>query len=70
MNHRQLAIDALIQLKSDNTERVRIEFRGLSAEDMAKEYCHMGKTRAEFLAECERYDAEIDAAIAWVKAVR
>lgn len=68
----ELAIKALEAVKGDDTNRARRAFAGMSpeqmAEQMAEQYGESGRTRAEILAECERTDAEIDEAIAWVRA--
>lgn len=66
--YKELAIQALQNMKGDDTYRARAAFRGLSFEQMQKEqYGESGKTRAQILAEYEAHDAKIDAAISWVR---
>lgn len=65
--HKELAIQALQNMKGDDTYRARAAFRGMSAEQMKEQHGHSGKTRAEILAGYEAHDAKVDAAIAWVR---
>lgn len=60
---------ALENHRGDDLERARTAFRGLSAEDMDKEYGRSGKTRRQIIEGYERHAAEVDAAIAWVKSL-
>ena len=66
--HKQLAIRALSQMKGDNLARARSAFRNKTPEQMQEQYGQGGRTCAEILAEYESYEAEVDAAIAWVEA--
>ena len=64
--HKDLAINALRQMKGDDTARARAAFRGLTPEQMQQQHGQSGRTRAEILREYEEHDAKIDAAISWV----
>lgn len=66
--HQKIAIRALEQCKGDDTARARHAFSRFTPEEMNEQHGEIGKTRAEILAEYERADAEIDAAISWVRA--
>lgn len=65
--HKELAIQALQNMKGDDTYRARAAFRGMNAEQMKQQHGQSGKTRAQILAEYEAHDAKVDAAIAWVR---
>ncbi len=65
--HMTLAIQALNQLKGDDTIRAKNAFSRLSDEQMGEQHGQSGKTRAQILAEYEAHDAKVDAAIEWVK---
>lgn len=66
--HQALIIRALEGLKGDDTYRAKMAFRGLTPEQMRQQYGESGRTREEIVADYERRDAEVDAAIAWVTA--
>lgn len=63
---KRLAIQALGQMKGDDSVRARMAFRHCTPEQMQEQYGASGRTRAQILAEYEASDARIDAAIAWV----
>lgn len=65
-SNKQLALQALRNMKGDDTIRARNAFRGMSTEQMREQHGFSGKTRAEILNEYIDYDAKVDAAIAWV----
>lgn len=65
--HQRLAIDALNNMRSGTAAKLMHEFRNYSDERMQHEYSDSGKTCAELLAEWKKDDADIDAAIMWVK---
>lgn len=65
--HQKLAIYALECHKSDDTARARHAFRGMTSQQMQKQYGASGKTCAEVLADYEASDAKVDKAIQWVK---
>jgi len=68
MNARkELAIQALQNMKGHDTYRARSAFRGMNADPMKEQHGMSGKTRAQILAEYEVHDAQIEAAIAWVR---
>ena len=62
-----LAIRALELLKGDNFARASFAFRGMSPEQMKEQYGYSGKTRAEMLAEYEKHETDVTAAIDWVQ---
>lgn len=66
--HKQLAIQALGQMKGDDLYRARAAFRGLTPAQMHEQHGQSGKTRAQILDEYEAYNAKVDAAIRWVDA--
>lgn len=65
--HKQLAIRALEQMRGDDLARARLSFRGMTPEQMKQPFGQSGKSHAEILSEYERYEAQINAAIHWVK---
>jgi len=65
--HQQLAIQALQNMKGDDTYRARSAFRHMTLDQMDEQHGMSGKTRAQILAEYEASDAKIDTAIAWVR---
>lgn len=68
--HQELAIRALVNLMGDNTARARADFRNCTPEQMLEQYGQSCQTRAQILADYEAHDAEVQAAIDWVKAQR
>lgn len=66
--HQALAINALKIMIGDDTARMREIFARCTPYEMQGEYSCSGKTRAQYLADCEARDAEIQAAIEWVGA--
>lgn len=66
--HQELALQALSNLRGDDTARARHEFSRFTPKEMQEQHGQSGKTRAQILAEYEAHDAKVDAAIAWVKA--
>lgn len=66
--HKDLALHALDQLRSDDLARARRAFANHTPEQMQQEYGESGKTCAEILADYESFNGEINAAIAWVQA--
>ena len=70
MNQYQiLTIQALHNMKGDNTTRARYAWHDKSPEYMAATHGASGKSRATILAEYEAHDAKVDVAIAWVKSL-
>jgi hypothetical protein len=70
MNDYQLiAVQALQNMRGDDTARARAAFRGMTDAEMQEPYGQSGKTRSQVLADYETSDARIDAAIAWIKAI-
>jgi len=67
MSHKKLAIRALMNMRGDDTARARAAFRFLTPAQMKEQHGQSGMTRAELLALYEKSDAEIDAAIDWVR---
>ena len=65
--HKALAICALEKMKSDDTARARATFRNLTSEQMNQQYGESGKTPAEIIASYVSEDAQVEAAINWVK---
>lgn len=64
--HKQIIIQALENMKGDDSFRARLAFRGMTVGQMNEQHGASGKTRAQILAEYEACDQRIDAAIAWV----
>ena len=60
-------MQALLNLRGDNTARARHAFSRFTPKEMQEQHGESGRTRAQVLAEYEAHDAKIDAAIAWVK---
>lgn len=54
--------------KGDDLYRARAAFKGLTPEQMQREYGQSGQTCAEIIAQYEANEAEVNAAIAWVEA--
>lgn len=69
MNSKELAIRALESMQSDDLYRARAAFKNYTPEQMQEQHGQSGKTRAEILSVYEKANAEIDAAIAWVKSI-
>lgn len=67
IEHQQLAILALEQLKGDDTARARAAWRGCTSRQMNEPYGQSGLTRQQILNGHLAHDAACDAAIAWVK---
>ena len=65
--HQELAIQALQNMKGDDTYRARAAFKGMSFSQMKEQHGMSGKTRAQILTEYEAHDAKIDNAITWVR---
>jgi hypothetical protein len=65
--HKELAIQALQNMKGDDSIRARAAFRGKTPEQMNQKYGQSGQTCAQILAGYEAHDAKMDAAIAWVR---
>jgi hypothetical protein len=65
--HKALAIRALENLRGDDTARAERAFRGMTPEQMQAEHGQSGRTRAAILAEYRAHDAEVDAALAWLR---
>jgi len=65
--HKQLAIQALEQMRGDDLYRARAAFRNCTPAQMQEQYGESGKTRAKIIEGYEAYESRIDAAIAWVK---
>lgn len=65
--HKALAIRALERMKSDDTARARAAFRNFTPEQMNQQYGESEKTPAQIIASYESDDAQVDAAINWVK---
>ena len=61
---------ALSQHRGDDLERARMAFRGLSAEEMGKQYGQPGQTRREILAEYEEHAADVERAGAFVRGLQ
>lgn len=66
--HKNLAIRALSQMRSDDLERAKAAFRNCTQDQMQEQYGQSGKTLTEIIAEYEAHSAKVDAAIAWVRA--
>lgn len=66
--HKELALRGLGCLRGDDLERARHAFHGMGSMQMQEQHGQSGKTRAEILARYEKFAAEVDAAVQWVKA--
>ena len=64
--HKQLAIEALEQMRGDELYRARAAFRNCTPKEMGEQYGQSGKTRADILAGYEAHDAKVTAALAWL----
>ena len=65
--HKALTIRVLEQARGDDLYRARAAFRNCTPAQLDELYGQSAKTRAEILADYEARDANITAAIAWVK---
>jgi hypothetical protein len=63
-NCRTVALRALENYLGDNLYRAR---RAFSGSNLDEEYGESGKTKRQILAEYEQHEAEVKAAIAWVR---
>jgi hypothetical protein len=66
--YKQLAIQALEQMRGDDLYCARLAFRAYAPAQMAEQHGQSGKTRAEILAGYEAHDVKVTAAIGWVMA--
>jgi hypothetical protein len=65
-----IAINALLDKKGDDTERAKIAFRGLSAEKMDEKYgVSGGTTRRKVLEGYIKCDEKIDEVIEWLRSL-
>ncbi len=69
MNHKQLAIKALEQMKGDDLYRAQSAFAGMTDKELDAQYGESGKTRRQIIAEYKEHDTAVDAAIRWVKSL-
>lgn len=67
MNNREITIRALENMKGDDTYRAECAFLHFTPKQMDQPHGMSGKTRAEILAGYRAHDAQINAAISWVK---
>lgn len=68
MTPKELAIQALENMKSDDLYRARAAFRGMTSKQMQEQYGQSGKTREQIIADYEKHEDRVNAAIAWVRA--
>jgi hypothetical protein len=64
---KETALRALENLRGDDLYRARAAFRNCTPDEMQQQYGQSGKTRAQIIGEYEAHEAEVNAAIAWVK---
>ena len=64
--HKALAIQALQNMRGDDTMRAKAAARTCPVD---VEYGRSGKTLTQIIAEYEAHDATVDAAIAWLRGV-
>lgn len=62
--HVEVIEAALRQYAGDDAARARRAFQG---QDMNEPWGQSGRTRAEVLAGYEKHEAEVEAALAWVR---
>ena len=65
--HQKLTIQLLSNQIGDNTARARAAFRNCTTKQMQELYGQSEQTRAQILNGYEKRDAEIQAAIDWIK---
>lgn len=65
--HLEVIENALRQHRGDDLARARRAFEGLSPEEMQEPWGASGRTRADVLADYEKHEAEVEAALAWVR---
>lgn len=58
---------ALQQFKGDDAARARAAFSRCTPEQMQEQHGQSGRTRAEILQGYEKHEAEVEAALAWVR---
>ena len=64
--HKELAVQALVQAKGDNSARARRMFACMDDATLNAEYGQSGLSCAQIHADYTARDAKYDAAIAWV----
>lgn len=67
MTNKERVLRILESTRGDDLYRARAAFRGLSAEEMGKQYGQSGQTRAEIVAGYERREAELNELIAYAR---
>ena len=68
MTPKELAIQALENMRGDDLYRAMLAFRGMTPQQMQEKHGRSGKTRAQVLADCHAHEDRVNAAIAWVRA--
>lgn len=68
MKFQNTILNALERYRGDDLYRARSAFRGLSDEEMDKQYGQSGKTKRQIVDEYAEHDSTVEAAINWVKA--
>ena len=58
---------ALQQYKGDDAARARAAFSRCTPEQMQEQYGQSDSTRADILRQYEKHEAEVEAALAWVR---
>lgn len=60
---------ALERFRGDDLYRARLAFKSCTPYEMQQQYGHSGQTRAQILAGYEEHEAEVDAALEWLRQV-
>lgn len=58
---------ALQQFKGDDAARARAAFSRCTPEQMQEQYGQSDSTRADILRQYEKHEAEVEAALSWVR---
>jgi hypothetical protein len=67
--HKELAVQALENMRGDDQYRAERAFRNCTPEQMNQEYGESGQTRSEILNGYRERGSQIDGAIAWINSL-
>lgn len=70
VNEKETIIKALENYRGDNLYRAKAAFKNYTEERLNSEYGESGKTPNEILAGYEKHEANIDAALTWIKEIK
>lgn len=67
MQHLKTIEKALQQFKGDDAARARAAFSRCTPEQMQEKHGQSDSTRADILRQYEKHEAEVEAALSWVR---